>query len=238
MSLNIINLSKSYDKHVVFENFSLSLRENEINCILGESGCGKTTLLNIIAQIDEEFTGQLEGFRNLSFSYIFQETRLLPWYTVYQNLEVILHHADDKEDIIETYLKLVGLIDYKGYYPYQLSGGMKQRLSIARAFAFKSDILLMDEPFKGLDPGLKKILIEAFIDLWEQDKRTIIFVTHDIDEALLLGDDVYILGGNPIRKKLTTSIKCEKKKRLLDMKEIKKKKELIYKTMITQEELT
>lgn len=238
MSLNIINLSKSYDKHVVFENFSLALREKEINCILGESGCGKTTLLNIIAQIDKEFTGQLVGFSNLSFSYIFQETRLLPWYTVYQNLAVILSHEEDKENIIETYLKLVGLIDYKGYYPYQLSGGMKQRLSIARAFAVKSDILLMDEPFKGLDPGLKKTLIEAFIDLWEQDKRTIIFVTHDIDEALLLGDDIYILGGNPIREKLTTSIKLKKTERILNMEVLIKKKELIYKTMITQEELT
>jgi len=234
--LSIKRLNKRYDKLEIFKNFNIQLKEKEINCILGKSGCGKTTLLNIIAQIDNNYEGQLEGFKNKTFSYIFQETRLLDWYNVYKNIEVILPKEEKKEEIIEKYLKLVGLYEYKEYYPQQLSGGMKQRLSIARAFAYKSDILLMDEPFKGLDPAIKKNILISFIELWEQDKRTIIFVTHDIDEAILLGDDIYILGERPLKEIYKTNIDIEKKERILESKKTKQIKQKIYSIFMQDKE--
>jgi len=236
MTLSIKQLNKNYGENIIFKQFNVELQENSINCILGPSGCGKTTLLNIIAKLDTDFSGKLEGFENKTFSYIFQEPRLLNWFSIYKNLQVILNNYENKEEIIDKYLKLVGLYEYKDYYPHQLSGGMKQRLSIARAFAFKSDILLMDEPFKGLDPKLKKNLIDSFIDLWEQDKRTIIFVTHDIDEAILLGDDIFIFKENPISKMVDLSINIDRKTRKLEDEIIIKKKSIIYSILVKDEE--
>ncbi|MBN2851296.1 MAG: ABC transporter ATP-binding protein [Clostridia bacterium] len=234
--LEIKNLNKKYDDHVIFKDFNIQLKENEINCILGASGCGKTTLLNIIAHLDSDYEGTLEGFDHKTYSYIFQETRLLNWFTVHKNLEVILKGYEDIEERIDKYLEIVELDRYREYYPYQLSGGMKQRLSIARAFAFKSDILLMDEPFKGLDPALKKSLVEAFIRLWEQDKRTIIFVTHDIEESILLGDDIYILGDQPIKEIFRTNISIEKSDRTLNDSLIDSKKQMIYSIFMSEKE--
>lgn len=234
--LQIKNLNKKFDDHVVFNDFCIQLKENEINCILGSSGCGKTTLLDIIAHLDHDYEGKLEGFDDKTFSYIFQETRLLNWFTVYKNLEVILKGHDNVEERINKYLEIVELGEYRNYYPHQLSGGMKQRLSIARAFAFKSDILLMDEPFKGLDPALKRSLIQAFIKLWEQDKRTIIFVTHDIEESILLGDDIYILGDRPIKEIFRTNISIEKSERSMSHSMLESKKQMIYSIFMKEKE--
>jgi len=236
MTLNIKQLNKNYGENIIFKQFNVDLKENTINCILGPSGCGKTTLLNIIAKLDRDFIGKLVGFKDKTFSYIFQEPRLLNWFSVYKNLQVILKDYENREKIIDKYLKMVGLYEYRDYYPHQLSGGMKQRLSIARAFAFKSDILLMDEPFKGLDPKLKKNLIDSFINLWEQDKRTIIFVTHDIDEAILLGDDIFIFKEKPISKMLNVNIDIDRRNRNLENEIIRRKKNIIYSILVKDEE--
>jgi len=236
MTLNIKQLNKNYGENIIFKQFNVELKENTINCILGPSGCGKTTLLNIIAKLDKDFIGKLEGFKDKTFSYIFQEPRLLNWFSVYKNLQVILKDHENREKIIDKYLKMVGLYEYRYYYPHQLSGGMKQRLSIARAFAFKSDILLMDEPFKGLDPKLKKNLIDSFINLWKQDKRTIIFVTHDIDEAILLGDDIFIFKERPISKMVNVNIDIDRKNRNLENEIIRGKKSIIYSILVKDEE--
>lgn len=198
--IKINNLNKSYGELEVFHNLNIDFNENRITGILGSSGCGKTTLLNIISGLVDYDSGDINGVNTKSISYIFQEPRLLEWMTVRGNIEFVLREKYDKEEytkIIDEILKLVNLYDFVNYIPSQLSGGMKQRVSIARAFAYPSKILLMDEPFKGLDINLKRSLINSFIDLWTHKKKTVIFISHDIDEMLMICEEIYILGSNP-----------------------------------------
>lgn len=204
MAIIIKNLDKAFDDLLVLEGFNMKLEDQKITGILGPSGCGKTTLLNLIAGLLDQDGGEIEGLKGKTFSYIFQEDRLLPWSTVEDNIRFVLENSyqgDEIERIINDYLEMVGLEDYAHYYPSQLSGGMKQRVAIARAFAYPADILLMDEPFKGLDLELKTGLIQAFLRLWEKDKRTVAFVTHDLEEAMSLAHYLYILEGRPLKIK-------------------------------------
>jgi len=193
--VQIKNLYKAYDKNTVLENLNMNFMKNKITVVTGPSGCGKTTLLNIISGIEKPDSGEVI-MRDNSISYIFQEDRLLPQLTVYQNIAFVLKSnmkQVDMNSIIDKYLTLVKLTEAKDKFPSQLSGGMKRRVAIARAFAYKSRLLLMDEPFKGLDDKLKKEIIEQFLRVYSEDKRTIIFVTHDMKEAELLGDTIYNL---------------------------------------------
>lgn len=188
--IEIINLSKKYDKLSVFENFNLEIEESEITCILGRSGCGKSTLLNIIAGLIPFDSGEIRGVDYNKISYIFQEPRLLPWLTALENVKLVLlsiEAPDKAEKIAANYLEMVGLKDYSNFYPSQLSGGMRQRVAIARAFAYPSELLLMDEPFKGLDIELKESLISSFLDIWAKQKKTVVFVTHEIEDAEKIG---------------------------------------------------
>jgi NitT/TauT family transport system ATP-binding protein len=194
MKLN--NISKHYGNNTVFSDFSLDIEDNKITCILGKSGCGKTTLLNILANLTAyEGTTDVE---NEKISYIFQNQRLLSNLTVDGNLRYVLKNCNlsqiEIDEQIKEILKLVKLEENSKMYPRQLSGGMAQRVSLARAFVYPSNILLMDEPFKGLDISLKKHIVETFKNLYKTHKKTTVFVTHDIEEALLLGDRVIILG--------------------------------------------
>lgn len=168
--------------------------ENKITCIVGPSGCGKTSILNILAGIIKLYEG-ISNTESNRISYIFQEDRLLPWETLYQNIRLV-REEEDKEEIINL-LEALELIDFKDKYPHQLSGGMRQRCSIARGFYYNSDLLLMDEPFKSLDYDLKLNLLNYLGGLWVKNKKTIIFVTHDIDEALLLGHEIVVLSKRP-----------------------------------------
>ncbi|MDX9846978.1 MAG: ATP-binding cassette domain-containing protein [Tenuifilaceae bacterium] len=216
MSLHIKNLQKSYDDLLLFSNFNLDIAEGEITCILGPSGGGKTTLLNIIAGLVEPTVGSLVGFNGKVLSYIFQDPRLLPWKTVQENIEFVLTDAYDqtqRQAVANRFIKLVELTGFASYYPSQLSGGMRQRVAIARAFAYPSDLILMDEPLKGLDVKLKMNLLRSFSRIWQTDKRTVIFVTHDVDEALMLGNTTIVLGDTPITVKARVSIDIELQKR-------------------------
>jgi len=216
MSLHIKNLHKSYDELLLFSNFNLDIAEGEITCILGPSGGGKTTLLNIIAGLVEPNGGNLVGFNGKVLSYIFQDPRLLPWKTVQENIEFVLTNAYEqtqRQAIASRFIKLVELTGFASYYPSQLSGGMRQRVAIARAFAYPSDLILMDEPLKGLDLKMKMNLLKAFSRIWQADKRTVIFVTHDVDEALMLGNTIIVLGDIPIAVKARVSIGIDLKKR-------------------------
>lgn len=230
MAISIKNLTKEYDGSIVLDSFSIDFDDNVINCILGESGCGKTTILNVISGLLDYTKGDITGINGSTFSYIFQEPRLLEWYNVRENIEFVL--ADCKihecKKRIDKYLKMTGLLKYEDYFPRQLSGGMKQRLSIARAFAYPGDILLMDEPFKALDMKLKKELIGEFIKLWEEDKRTVLFVTHELDEAMMMADNIHILGGSPLREINRTEIKALRENRSSFEEEIVIKRNLLY----------
>jgi len=217
MDLVINDLKKTYGNLPVYENFNLSIHENKITCILGPSGCGKTTLLKLISGITSMDSGELQGFGDKSISYLFQENRLLPWKTLADNIAFVLKPHFPKEEVqkkVATYLDLVQLRDFKDYYPHEVSGGMNQRVAIARAFAYPSEILLMDEPFKGLDGKLKQELLEVFVQLWSKDRRTVLYITHDVDEAIMLGDDIYVFSGTPTKVRKNLSISCCKKERL------------------------
>jgi NitT/TauT family transport system ATP-binding protein len=202
MHLELKNICKDFGENTLYKDFSTGFDEGRITCILGPSGCGKTTLLNIIGGIIKPESGNMVGLEGKAISYIFQDPRLLPWKTVKGNIDFVLDHslpARERENITERFIRLVELEKFSGYYPSRLSGGMRQRVSIARAFAYPSDIILMDEPLKGLDIVLKNNLIRTFSRIWETDKRTVIFVTHDVDESLLLSHEILVLSKAPVQ---------------------------------------
>ena len=202
MGLQIKDLNKGFNGVTLFRDFNLSLAESTITCILGPSGCGKSTLLNIIGNVIQPDSGSLVGFDGKIFSYIFQEPRLLPWKTVRGNIEFVLDgdlSPSNRRKEADRLIENVQLEGFANYYPSQLSGGMRQRVSIARAFACHSDIILMDEPLNGLDASLKKSMISWFTSIWKEDRRTVIFVTHNEDEAQLLGDEIIVLSNPPVQ---------------------------------------
>jgi len=202
MSLQVKGLNKEYEGMLLYSNFGIDFTEGTITCILGPSGCGKTTLLNIIGGTVKPDSGTLVGFDKKVISYIFQEPRLLPWRTVEQNIEFVLGKniaSAEKKKIVRQFIQLVELDGFEKYYPSKLSGGMRQRVSIARSFAYPSDIILMDEALKGLDVKLKQNLIRTFSRIWQADRRTVIFVTHDVDEALMLGNEVIVFSEAPVQ---------------------------------------
>ena len=196
--MKLIDITKSYGQTQVLKKFNLEINEKEITCILGPSGCGKTTLLNIISNLID-YEGKVEKDTG-RISYIFQNKRLLTNLTVYDNLDYVLSNLQKdrqkRKEIINKILEIVELSSWQNKYPKELSGGMAQRVSMARAFVYPSSLLLMDEPFKGLDILLKKRLISAFLKLWQNDERTVVFVTHDIDEAILISDRIILLSKN------------------------------------------
>ncbi len=183
--IEIKNLTKKYGATEVYSNFNLALEKGKITCILGESGSGKTTLLNCIAGLTE-YCGEIPAVK---CSYVFQSPRLAPNLTVKQNLTLV---CADEEKVL-TMLERVRLQDKKNAYPKTLSGGQAQRVAIARAFLYEGEILLMDEPFSSLDLKLKNEMHGLFLQIWRQDKRTVLFVTHDADEAVSLADRLIVL---------------------------------------------
>ena len=185
--MKIRNLSKRYGEQVVFEDFSLEINEGEITCILGASGVGKTTLLRIFAGLTEH-SGEIERLPCRA-AFVFQEHRLLPHLTVAQNLQFVGGRDEDIQEILEK-TELTALKDKRAG---TLSGGEKQRVSIARAFLADAQLLLLDEPFSSLDTGLKIRLIRVLARLWEEKKPTTILVTHDLEEALALGHRIVVI---------------------------------------------
>ncbi len=197
------NINLKYDNINVLDDFNLNIVENKINCILGPSGCGKTSVLRIIANLEKNYKGSL-NLKDDKISYIFQEDRLIPWKTVFENIKIV----NDNNDIEEVY-KIIESLDLKGFenkYPSQLSGGMKQRCSIGRAFYYDAPILLMDEPFKSLDYDLRLSMVTYLTKLWEKKQNTIILVTHNIEEALLLGHKINIFSKKPTKIKSVYTI--------------------------------
>lgn len=213
--LSLSNVCKKYknrgrnrsESRAVLKNVNFTVDSGEFISIVGPSGCGKTTLINLIMGLEKPTSGEIiindkavTGV-GLDRALVFQENALFPWLTVKGNIEVGLRvrgfRRTERERIAQKYLEIINLTEFKDYYIHQLSGGMKQRVAIARALAIESDILLMDEPFGALDTNTKNILHEEILKIWEKTKKTVIFVTHDVEEAVTLAQKVIILGYAP-----------------------------------------
>lgn len=185
---------------IVITDFKLSLPENKFICLVGPSGCGKTTLLNIVANLDKQYQGEVvfkHPDRTAKIGYIFQTPRLLPWRTVRENIELVLDKPQSVE-IVDLLLKLMRLTDVQDFYPARLSLGMSRRVAIIRAFAINPDLLLMDEPFISLDAPTARQVRDLLIELWQQRPHTILFVTHDLREAISLADRLIFLSDSPM----------------------------------------
>jgi len=196
---------------VAFRNVDLQINKQEVLCVVGPSGCGKTTLLRCIGGLLPPSTGQVliddqavdrprEGV-----AIVFQHFGLLPWKSVVDNVAFGLKIAGASREFIAErlvhYIRLVGLTGFENHYPYQLSGGMQQRVGLARALAIDPEILLMDEPFASVDAQTREVLQEELLQLHERERKTMIFITHSIDEAIILGDRVAVMASRPGRIK-------------------------------------
>src|SRR5215470_6200310 len=201
---------------VALHNVSFSVRKNEFVCLLGPSGCGKTTLIRIIAGLIRADRGDIlvEGKQvnapGRDRCMVFQQFGLLPWRTVLANVEFGLEiegvAREERQAVARQYLELVGLNGFESYYPHQISGGMQQRVGIARALSKKPDILLMDEPFGAVDAQTREQLQEELLKIWAQTDTTVVFVTHSIDEAVYLSDRVVVMQARPGRIKEEVAI--------------------------------
>lgn len=205
--LQIENLSFAYDggkeNYIVFQNISFTVFDNEFFCIIGPSGCGKSTLLKVIAGFETPSTGKVQedgkSINGVSYerAIVFQEDAVFPWLSVEENIEYGLKVRKVSLDIrnknVKECINLIGLKGFEKAYPRQLSGGMRKRVDLGRVLANDPRILLMDEPFGSLDAMTKENLQIKLIEIWEISKKTVIFITHDVEEALFLGDRVAVM---------------------------------------------
>lgn len=228
------NLTCSYEQKTIFDNFDVTFEQGKINVILGGSGVGKTTLLNAIAGI-KSYEGQIEGCEG-GVGYIFQKDRLIPSISVYKNLDLILKgvvkdKAERKRMIEQTAVDLE-ISDVLKSLPSEISGGQAQRVSMARAFLYPSDVMLLDEPFKALDTALKTRLIKQFAALQEKKNKTVVFVTHAIDECLLLADDYFVFDDAPVKIVLQGKINSKKSERKLTDKALEETRNSLLQAIV------
>ena len=204
----------------------LTVAPGEFCCIVGPSGCGKTTLLRIFAALERPSSGQVviqgQGSGRPLNSMVFQEQSVFPWMTVERNVGYGLRMrrvpARERRQIVAENLRKVGLESFARAYPYQLSGGMKQRVAVARAFANDPEVLLMDEPFASLDEQTKIILQDELLKIWEGSEKTVLFITHSIEEAVLLGDRVLVMTARPGRIKASVDINLARPRSVYELK--------------------
>lgn len=215
IKLKIENVKKIFDSRngevIALNGINLDIMENEFITVVGPSGCGKSTLLNIIAGLTDATSGKVycDGKEvkgtGMERGVVFQQYALFPWLTVKGNVEFGLKMkgmgAEEATEIALKYIKMVELEDFVNHYPKELSGGMKQRVAIARAYAVNPSVLLMDEPFGALDAQTRTQLQEELLDVWEKEQKTCFFITHDVDEAIILSQKVIIMSARPGRIK-------------------------------------
>ena len=216
VKVKIDHVEKIYDgrqgKMIALNGVDLDIYENEFICVVGPSGCGKSTLLNIIAGLHEATSGEVlvDGVKvegtGVDRGVVFQQYALFPWLTVKKNVMFGLNLKKgmtdaEREEIALKYIKMVGLEKFVNSYPKELSGGMKQRVAIARAYAVNPSILLMDEPFGALDAQTRTQLQTELLKTWEEEKKTCFFITHDVEEAILLASRVVVMSARPGRIK-------------------------------------
>lgn len=210
MALKVLNVSKYYGTLKVLDGVTFSVDEGEFLCIIGESGCGKTTILKIIAGIEKADSGEIVFDSGGRIGFVFQDDRLLPWKTVYENVMFAVKATglEVNTPAVRETIELVGLSGFEDYYPKQLSGGMRQKAGIARALAVQPDLLLMDEPFASLDARTRERMQEELLKIVK--RKTVVFVTHSIDEALFLADRIVIFSPRPARVVRTVEVDLPK----------------------------
>src|SRR5574341_1385922 len=220
-ALSKVYWSRAYPERLVaLDNVSLTVADREFVCLLGPSGCGKTTVLNVLSGLDQQYAGEVRvadqplsrnSDRPFRIGYVFQEPRLLPWLTVQGNIEFALGSVgiprSEWPDRINFWLTRVELVDFAQAHPHELSGGMQQRTAIARAFAVDPELLLMDEPFSGLDELTARSMRELLLGLWQETRKTVLFVTHNCFEACFVADRIVVLSPRPGR--ITQEINVE-----------------------------
>ncbi|PNR95850.1 ABC transporter ATP-binding protein [Petrotoga sp. 9PWA.NaAc.5.4] len=206
--LIVSNLSKSFDKLLVIDNWNLQIKDGERIVLVGPSGCGKTTFFRIISGLEMYNTGKVDIFVE-KIGYVFQEPRLLPWRNVFDNLKLI--REDEKK--INEIINMMGLSSFKSILPSKLSGGMKQRVNLARALLVEPQLLIMDEPFSSLDLKIKLSIMKDIKKLWLKDRFSMLMVTHDIKEAIFLADKIIILSNRPSKILKTFEVKLREEER-------------------------
>ncbi|SNX54279.1 ABC transporter ATP-binding protein [Thermoanaerobacterium sp. RBIITD] len=209
--LEVYNIKKTFNTHMksleALEQINFTVKEKEIISILGPSGCGKSTLLRIIGGLIEPSTGyiKLDGKKikgpGIDRGMVFQSYTLFPWLTVEKNIEYGLRergiNPNERKKIAHEFINAVGLKGFENVFPKSLSGGMKQRVAIARALANDPKIILLDEPFGALDMQTRSLMQELLLNLWQKSQKTIILVTHDVDEAIFMADRVFVMTSRP-----------------------------------------
>jgi len=218
IKVKVENMTKSFGNLLVLDDVSFEVKKGEFLCVVGPTGCGKTTFLNCLTKLYEPTKGQIlindepVNLKRHNIAYIFQEYSTMPWLTVEQNVAfgLKIKHVDPaiiKKEVDEV-LEIVGLTAYKDYYPVELSTSMIQRVVIARAFATKPELLLMDEPYGQLDIDLRFRLEDELLKLWERTGTTVIFITHNIEEAVYLSENILILTNKPttIKERLKNNL--------------------------------
>ena len=199
-------------EYVVLDNVNLTVQQGEFICLIGHSGCGKSTLLNMVSGFSQPSSGQVLlkgkpiGKPGPDRMVVFQGYALLPWLTAYENIYLAVNSVNpdmaknEKEDIVRSHLAMVGLTEAADKLPDQISGGMKQRVAIARALSIRPEVLILDEPFGALDAITKEELQEELLKIWNQNRCTVLMITHDIDEALFLADKLVMMTNGPAAK--------------------------------------
>jgi len=193
MAIVLNQIVKTYGQSTVIDHLDLILPSEGIVCLTGPSGCGKTTLMRLVSGLEKPDAGMISGVDKMVFSMVFQEDRLLPWLTAAENLDLVLH-----KPVSGRYLDLVRLGEDSNKYPGELSGGMRRRVALARALAYESDVLVLDEPFKGMDENLRETMIELVRS--ERRNRLVYLITHDAYEARRLADSILQFEGPPLRQ--------------------------------------
>jgi NitT/TauT family transport system ATP-binding protein len=234
-AIRIRELSKDFGGLIAIDGVSVDIAQGEFFMIVGPSGCGKTTLLRILAGLETVTAGVIEIETPTSSrpvnSMIFQGDSIFPWMTVWNNaaygLKMRRVPAGTIKEIVGHYLARTGLTRFADYYPYQLSGGMRQRVAIARAFANDPEILLMDEPFSALDAQNKLLLQEELLRMWEEHKKTVVFITHSVDEAVFLGDRIMVMTAQPGKVKTFVQVPLARPRNIIALQQTPEYGELI-----------
>lgn len=230
--IELKDLSKLYSGKetdvLALDNVSIDIEENEFICVVGPSGCGKSTMLRIIAGLENSTGGKIlykgKELNNPSgeVGFVFQNYSLLPWRTVIDNItlgpEINKVSRRDREKIGMEYLKLIGTEEFANSYPYELSGGMQQRVAIARALANDPEILLMDEPFGALDAHTRILMQDELLNIWNKHKKTILFITHSVDEAISLADRIIVMTKRPGRIKEIIDVDLDRPRNRADLR--------------------